>query len=421
MIKSIKGAFSNNRKVIENFSYLTFFQFFTLLTPIITYPYLIKTVGLNLYGVVVFSQTIVSYVSLFINFGFGTSGPKDVAVRRDNLELLSKYVSSVYIIKMIFWVICLLIYLISIFTIDFFREHFILYFFSYFVTLGDVLFPIWFFQGIEKMKYITYINLVIKSFFIIAVFIFIKQSSDYIYIPLLNSVGALLSGIIALFIVFKREGVLFVSVSKENLFKRLKESFVLFISTLSIRLYMNLNKIIVGSFLGMKEVAIYDLGEKIVSMLKTPIMMISQSVFPKISREKSIAFINKIMFFVLGFVVFVYFILFFSCEWIVLYFLGTKNVMAEAIIRLLSVSLVFLTFNMFLGELRLITFGHNKEYMFGMVANGIFYAFLMGLLWFFDFINIYFITIAYVLVEVFCTIFLYFINKRLKLLRSSNI
>ncbi len=156
-------------------------------------------------------------------------------------------------------------------------------------------------------------------------------------------------------------------------------------------------------------------------MLKTPILMISQALFPKISREKSIAFINKSMFLILGFVVFVYFILFFTSDWIVFYFLGTKNLLAGNIVRILSVSLVFLTFNMFLGELRLITFGHNKEYMFGMVANGIFYAFLMASLWLLNYINIYSITIAYVLVEAFCTVFLYFINKRLKLLRGPYI
>lgn len=412
----MKKFFLNNKKIIENFSYLTFFQIFTLLSPIIVYPYIIKIVGLELYGVVIFAQAIIAYFSLVINFGFGTSGPRDVAISKDNHELLSEYVSSIYIIKTLLWIICFGIYAVVIFTIDFFKGHLILYFLTFFVTIGDLLFPVWFFQGIEKMKYITYINIFVKSLFIIAIFIFIKEESDYIYIPLLNSIGAFLSGLISIFIIFKKEGVSFIFVSKDILIKQIKESSTLFISTISIQLYMNLNKIIVGTFLGMKEVAIYDLGEKITSILKIPILMISQAVFPKISREKSITFINKSMFFILGFVFFIYLVLFFSSDWIVLYFLGTKNLLATDIVRILGISLIFLTFNMFLGGLRLIPFGYNKEYMIVMVSNGLFYVIIMVLLWLFNYINIYSITIAYVLVEVFCTGYLYLINKKLRLL-----
>lgn len=417
MLKILKQLLLNNKKIIENFSYLTIFQVFTLLSPFIIYPYIIKTVGLELYGVIIFAQTIVTYFSLIINFGFGTSGPRDVSILRDNPKLLSEYVSSIFIIKIVLWILCFIIYIILISTIDFFKNNILLYVFTYFVTISDVLFPIWFFQGLEKMKYITYVNLFVRSFFIGAIFIFIKQSSDYIYIPLLNAIGALVSGIFAIFIVFKMEGVSFIIVSKKMLVRQLNDSFVLFVSTISIQLYINLNKIIVGTFLGMKEVAIYDLGEKITSLLKTPLMMFSQAVFPKISREKSISFINKSMFFIAGVVIILYLILFFTSDWIVLYFIGTKNFLAITVVRILGLSLIFMSFGMFLGGLRLIPFGFNKEYMFVMVANGAFYIIIVGFLWLFNSINIYSVTSTYVLVEAFGLALVYYFNYKLKLLR----
>ena len=420
-MKVLKQIFNNNRKVIENFSYLTVIQVFSLLSPLIIYPYVLRVVGIELYGVVVFAQTIVVYFSLIINFGFGTSGPKDVATRRDDHNLLSEYVSSIFIIKSVLWVISFIAYFTIIYSFNFFHDHLIVYVFAYFVTISDVLFPIWFFQGIEKMKYITTINLFVRSLFIIAVFIFIKESSDYVYIPLLNSMGALLSGLIAIYIVFKKEGIDFIRVSKRGLVDQLKKGFVLFVSTISIQLYMSLNKLIVGGFLGMSEVAIYDLGEKITSLLKIPIMMISQAVFPKISREKSIAFINKIMFFVVGIVTVIYLALFFTTGWVVLFFTGSKIPMAITVVRILGISLMFLSFSMFLGGCRLIPFGFNKEYMIAMIANSLVFIFFFVMLWLFNIINIYTITSSYVFVEIFSFTFLYFINKKLGLLRSRMI
>ena len=95
----IKKLITNNKKIIENFSYLTIFQVFTLLSPIITYPYLIRVVGLEMYKMVIFAQTIVTYFSLLINFGFNISGPKDVALSKNDHHLLSEYVSFIHYIE----------------------------------------------------------------------------------------------------------------------------------------------------------------------------------------------------------------------------------------------------------------------------------------------------------------------------------
>lgn len=413
----LKKQILNNKKIIENFSYLTIFQIFSLLTPLITYPYLLRVVGLEMYGIVIYAQAIVTYFSLFINFGFNISGPKDVAVYREDHRLLSELVSSIYIIKSVIWAICLIAYMVVIFSFDIFYDHILVYIFAYFITIGDVLFPIWFFQGIEKMKYITFINLFVRTLFILAVFVFIKQSSDYFLIPLLNSIGALISGFIAIYVVFKKEGVVFTRVPKLVIVSHIKQGFSLFISTISVQIYMNLNKIIVGSFLGMKEVTVYDLAEKITSLLKTPIIMISQAVFPKISREKSIAFINNTMFFVTSLVTVIYLGLFFTTDWLVLFFTGSKIPMAITVVRIVGLSLIFLSFSMFLGGARLIPFGFNKEYMFSMIANSIVYFLIIGVLWIFDLINIYTISVTTVSVEIFCVVLLYFINKKLHLLR----
>ncbi|GEN76169.1 oligosaccharide flippase family protein [Chryseobacterium hagamense] len=416
MLLKIKDVLRGNKKIIENFSFLTFVQIFTLISPLLTYPYLIRIVGLELYGVIVFAQSIVGYISLFVNFGFGTSGPRDVAILKENHEKLSEYVSSVFILKFIFWIICFLVYFLTITLVPYFQDHLLIYYITFFISLGDLFFPIWFFQGIEKMKYITFINIIVKIIFVIGVFIFVKEQFDYINIVILNFLGALISGLLGCIMVFRYEKIKFIIVSREILAKEFKTNSSLFISTVSIQLYMNFNKMIIGSFLGMKEIAIYDLGEKIVTLLKTPLFMFNQAVFPKISREKSIQFINKSMLLVLGFIILIYLNVFIFSEEIVQFFIGKINQEAIIITRILGVSLVFMTISMFLGGLRLIPFGYNKEYMKAMLFNGIVYCVIISILYIFKSINLYSLTIGYVLVEILCCIYLFFVNKKLRLL-----
>ena len=205
----IKEKVARNKTVLANFSYLSILQVFTILFPLLTYPYLLRVIGLELYGVIVFAQSIIIYISLVINFGFNMSSAKEVAIHKEDKEKLSRIVSTTYISKFILWVICGVGYLAVITTFDFFRKYYWVYFLSYLLTFNELLLPTWFFQGIEKMKYITIVNVSSRLVFVAAIFLFVREKSDYLYVPLLNGIGAIVAGLLALYIVFKKEGVQF--------------------------------------------------------------------------------------------------------------------------------------------------------------------------------------------------------------------
>lgn len=80
---SIKEKVARNKTVLANFSYLSILQVFTILFPLLTYPYLLRVIGLELYGVIVFAQSIIIYISLVINFGFNMSSAKEVAIHKE--------------------------------------------------------------------------------------------------------------------------------------------------------------------------------------------------------------------------------------------------------------------------------------------------------------------------------------------------
>ena len=398
---SIKEKVARNKTVLANFSYLSILQVFTILFPLLTYPYLLRVIGLELYGVIVFAQSIIIYISLVINFGFNMSSAKEVAIHKEDKEKLSRIVSTTYISKFILWVICGVGYLVVITTFDFFREYYWVYFLSYLLTFNELLLPTWFFQGIEKMKYITIVNVSSRLVFVAAIFLFVKEKSDYLYVPLLNGIGAVVAGLLALYIVFKKEGVQFRLSSIYGIREDYKRSFPLFVSSISTQIYLNVNKLVVGSCLGMSEVAIYDIGEKVLHLMKLPIQMVAQATFPKISREKNIHYINRLIFLIIGVVLVGYIIVFVCSSWIVYLFTGEYITKAILVIRVLTLSAVLGSVNYFLAGNRLIPLGYSVLYMRIMLLNCLLYLFVLTALYIMDYVSIYVVAWLSVLIEVF--------------------
>ena len=98
-VKNISDYIYRYKTLIENFGYLTLLQICNLLIPLVTYPYLINTLGKNLYGVIIYSQAIVSYLAIFVNWGFNISATKYISINREDSKKINEIVSVVYIVK----------------------------------------------------------------------------------------------------------------------------------------------------------------------------------------------------------------------------------------------------------------------------------------------------------------------------------
>jgi PST family polysaccharide transporter len=292
---NIKGSIIKNKKIIENFSYLTLLQIFNMLLPLITYPYLIRVLGAEVYGTVVFAQAIVSYFSIIINFGFNISATKDIAQNQNNKQKISEITSSVLMIQFILWLFCLISMLIMINLITSFNTNKLLYLFTFGVTLNELLFPVWYFQGIEKMKFITYINLIVRILFLVLIFMFVKNQSDYLLIPLFTSLGCLIGGLISLGVIFFRHKLSFKIHSFQTLQKYLMNSFYLFISKVEI-LIKDKSLIIILGFFNKTIVAYYDLASKLVNLFVSLYQIIPTIILPRLVQQKNY-FLTRIIFY----------------------------------------------------------------------------------------------------------------------------
>jgi PST family polysaccharide transporter len=362
-IIKVKGKIFDHKILIQNFSYLSALQAFSILIPLITYPYLIRVLGNETYGLVVFAQAIMQYFIIVINFGFNISATQSISIHRDNNKMLSEIVSSILILKAILFVITSLILVLLIGIVPILRNNYLLFIFSMFLCIQETIFPTWYFQGIEKMGYITRITIIAKTISTILIFFIITKESDYYYLPILSGVGSFIAGIYALYLIFIKSRIKFIIPKYSALKEHLLASTNYFISNLSILGYSSANRIILGSFSSMVDVSYYDLAEKILGLLKSFVSTIEQVIFPKLSKSKDKYFLKRIRNITLlssGILIFIIFI--FSNN--LLSILGGRQ-MLEAInpLRILSLNIFPIILSLFWGHLTLIVWGHNNDFL----------------------------------------------------------
>ena len=274
------GQDNKYKVIVHNTTYLSVLEILKMVMPFVALPYLISTVGADKYGLVVFAQAIISYFIIFINFGLDVSAVKNVSINRSDNEKLSEVVSFLALGVLL---LC----------VKQFRDNYVLFLLSFLSCLSEILFPVWFYQGVEKMKYITLIRFTSIFFYTVTVFIFIKNESDYLLIPLLQSLGWLLSGVISFFMLIRVEKISLFVPTIESIRRYFKESVPFFVSRVSVVINASMAKTICGIFFSMHEVAVFDLAQKIAMTALVPLQMLNQALFPHIAKTLDRKFVNK--------------------------------------------------------------------------------------------------------------------------------
>ena len=383
VISKIKTILVKNRKLLENFSYLSIIQVLNIFIPLISYPYLLITLGKDVYGLVVFAQAIVSYMGIIVDFGFKISATKNISIHRDNPKKIAEIVSNVLFIKLCLWMFSLGLLLLIVFIAPSLRENILLYIFSFSLLFNELIFPQWYFQGVERMKYITLITLISRILFLVSIFIFIREQNDYILVPLLNGGGIFLGACVGLYIMFKKEGILFVIPSYKNAKVYFKESMPLFLSNAVLALKDKFSVIFIGASLGMADVAIYDLSIKVMNLFMQPIDIVNATIYPKVAKEKNIPLMlktAKFTFFGMLIIIgcFYPFIDFFIS------LLGASLDSAELYIKILLISPLLMVWSLAFARNGLIILNEYKIFNIGIFLTSAFYGFLIGLAFLFQ-------------------------------------
>lgn len=284
MLRVFKNFFGKYRtnKVVHNFFYLALVNIVNYAFPIIIIPFLIVSLGLEVYGKYIFAFTILSYFNLLVQYGFNFSATQKVAKFSNNAMVISETYTAVTVIRLFFSFAIIAIF----FAIGFFIPETIrLYLFGVGIFLGQGLIPIWLFQGLEKMKYITIVNTIVRTIAFVMIIVMIKSPQQVDLLMLIQSLSFVLGAVISVFLVKAQLNINFVRPTLTVIKQNLKEGWNLFLSTIGMSLYRQSNVVILGFVAGYSVVGLYTPAEKLIKGVQSFSNIVVTALYPHLSKK----------------------------------------------------------------------------------------------------------------------------------------
>lgn len=258
------------------------------------YPYVIRVLGAEQYGLYAFLLAIAMYFQDVIDFGFDSPCTKRVALCADDKHELSRTVSVVLFCKLALIALSAAIAAPIILAIPILRDNLWLFIVIFIQNLYKTFYPQWYYLGTKNMKFSSILQAVIRISQIPLILIFVKDTGDLMVYALIVSgtmfVGSLVGGANVLM-----EGIRIVKVSFAQMMEYYKEATPFFVTTISGRVKEKTLTAIIGACFGMRDVAIYDLACKIIQIPKLLLNSINAALFPEVVTNATTDKVNRIL------------------------------------------------------------------------------------------------------------------------------
>ena len=374
------------RVLFSNFSYLLILEVLNRTLGLITLPYLLRVIGVEHYGILAFATATLSYFALIIDYGFNLTATREVAINRGNQQKLTEIFSAVISIRLGLVLLSFVLLFLMVTQIPFFVQHRMIYLYSFGATIGGAFFPVWFFQGMEKMKFITFFNVISKGAVVPLIFLLIKEPADFYWVPIFYAAASIAIALLSLLLVRFKFGIRFKFQRFKTLHYYWKQAHTIFITNVAISLYLQTNVFLLGLLTNNQAVGIYSAADRIVTGVNSILTPISQSLFPHISKkiesgkENTLSFIRKVLRYLAPGILIISLLLCLFAKTIVELIYGHAVASAIPVLRIMAfLPLIVLMSNIF-GIQTMIAFNHKKPLQRIVVWGGIINLLLLILL-----------------------------------------
>lgn len=285
----------------KNFSYLFVLQIANYLIPLLLLPYIGTVLGASNFGKIMFVQAFIAYFILFVDFGFNVSATKAIVDSRNDKNKMSVVFWDTMLAKGGILLLCFIILLGLVLGLEKFHRDYELFFIGFISVLSSFLFPLWLFQGMEKMKEVTIVNVVPKLLMLFFTFYFVNDTEDYTLALLIQMLALLFSALMSLFIIYQKRYVYFMKPTIKGAIEQIRNSWHIFLTSLSTNLYTTTNIVVLGLLTNDAIVGVYSAADKLIRALISFISSVMQVVFPRVnvyyreSSDKAIDFVKKMV------------------------------------------------------------------------------------------------------------------------------
>ena len=385
MLKKKKGK----SKLLENTFMLYLLTFSNYFFNLITVPLQTRVLGPEIFGRIGFCLAVSTYFRLLYDFGFLLSATEDVSKNYKDKKYVSKVFTSVNFIKVILVIVSVIPLIVLLFTVDIFKNDPLLFILYFIYVAIDCFEPDFLYRGYEQMKAITIRNVFVKLFFTIMIFLFLKKSTDYMIIPILNIIGA----VVALFLVYrdvkKRFGINFCKVDKVDVKRCFSRSRIFFLSRIASTLYGATNTFILGLIYPTGPVlGHYTSSDKVLSATRQAISPISDSVYPHMVKNKDFNLIKRLLKIFMPIIIVGCTVVFIFAKPLCIFAFGKEYAESAVILRFMIPIIIMTLPTYLLGFPTMSPLGISNKANLSVIISSIYHAIGLLVLYLFGVLNI---------------------------------
>jgi len=378
---------------------------FNILSQYILVSFLVRTLGGETYGVFVWAFSIIQYLVIIVNFGFNTYAAKYVSEENNDPDRINTIFSAIMGIKISLFIFSSVIFLISLNFFPLLRDNSFLLVILLGFAFGEAVFPIWFFQGSEKLEIPTKIVFVFRLLLVITTLWLITQTEHLLRYALLLTISQVLIGFCGLIFAITKLKIKLVRFGFSDIIQLIKESFAFFIGGLFGKSFNFAAIMLLGIYCSMKDVSSFDISFKIIAVMQLPFETLSVVLFPTIARTKNLLLNQKVIF--IGFLVSLLFWAFtyWQAAFLMNLLGGAELIEYSSLLQRLSILIPVVVLTYLLGPNTLIAFGHQNHFNYSFIIPSTIYILILLFFWSMGSLNFEIIIISRILVDVMMALY----------------
>lgn len=257
-------------------------QVCSLLFPLITFPYALRVLGIENYGKINFSSSIIVYFSLLAALGIQTYAVREGARVREDKRKFEDFANQIFSINILTTIMTYILLFVTVVCWEKLWNYKWLLMIQSFIIIFATLGCEWVNVIYEDYLYITLRYILLQIICVIAMFLFVKDVKDYAIYACITTFAQAGAGLVNIFYIRRYVHLKFRFTNLEFV-KHIKPLVILFGVTLSSYVYINSDITMLGIFHDDIQVGIYSTGTKVYMMVKQLLCAIIVVAVPRVS------------------------------------------------------------------------------------------------------------------------------------------
>lgn len=283
-----------DKKTLFNTIMLYVLAIAKIIFPLLTLPFLTRTLSVACYGAISYVKSITTYAQAIIDFGFIFSSVKDI-VKAQNKDKVSGIVGDTILAKLLLSIAAFVLIIVISVTVPIIQNYKLLLFLSFVPPLLSAFLLDFFFRGIEKMHIVSLVFVSMKTISTVLTISLVRNDSQVLLVPLFDIISSVVAILLSWFI-FVKLGYKIKCGGIKKAVKKIKESCFYFTNSVASSAFGALNTAVIGMCIeDLEQIAFWSVSMQLVGAVQTMYTPLSNGIYPYMIKSKNLTVIKKIL------------------------------------------------------------------------------------------------------------------------------